>query len=395
MNFFTSLTNKLFRRTPGSRRGIVYLGNDIDAGIVVDRETALEISTVFACINTLTMDIGQVPIGVYRYTQTGRQKAPWTAEGKAFRNGPNAYQTTQDWLEQVMLHLLTNGNHYSRIGRVGGYLDELYPIEDPDEVTVELRGGEKVFTYEGREISQGEIFHVHGPSVDGYSGRNFVESHRQTLSLGRALYRYGSRWFANGGQMRGILIVPGIKPESIDSAKAAFKRAYGTDSGLHEVAVYSAGTDYKPIDVDPEKAQALQTRQWFSREVAALYRIPLWKLYGEQPATSEARNAYYADCLTSWFVRITGNINRQLMPDDSIYAEFNTAALLRADIQTRYGAYSTGIQARFLNPNEVRAMENMDGYDGGEQFINPNTFSPADRKMLQDNTAGDGANTNA
>ena len=57
------------------------------------------------------------------------------------------------------------------------------------------------------------------------------------------------------------------------------------------------------------------------------------------------------------------------------YAEFLTDDLLRTDLAARATAYSTLIAARVLNPNEVRAMENRAPYEGGDQFVNPNTTS--------------------
>lgn len=356
-----------------------YLGNwaDIDAGIIVDRETALEISTVFACFYQLANDVGQIPLNVYQYTKTGRDKAPWTREGKAFKNGPNAYQTTQDWIEQIMLHLLWYGDYYAQIFRVGGYLDQLAPVEYPLTVKTQIIAGRQVHTWNGQEYSQDDMFHIHGPSVDGYRGRDFVDNHRQSLALAKAISRYGANFYANGGQMSGILILPASStPDQVKAAKALFNATYGQAQGkTHQVAAYAAGTDFKSTSVDPEKAQALGLRTQLNKEIAALWKMPMWRLYGEQSPTGEARNAYYADTISPWLVRIASNINKYLMSSDLAYVEFNTAALLRSDIKTRYQAYMDGINARFLNPNECRAWENLDGYAGGEVFINPNVMS--------------------
>jgi len=364
--------------------GLIWLGDSVDAGVAVNRETAIEIATVFAAINTLVQDVGQIPFAVYERSADGRTRtrADWIREAVALKWGPNDYQTAQDWLEQCMLHVLIYGDHYARLGRVGApderYVAQWFPYSDPSAVRTEIIGGRKVHhvwdaaARTERTVRGADMLHVHGPSVDGYTGRDIVDTHRQTLSLAKALYRYGSRWFANGGQPRGILILPAsAKADDIAAAKRAFIAAYGGDN-VHGVAAYSHGTDYKPVSVDPERSQMIGAREAVSKDIAALFRVPLWKLTGDPAPSDEARRAYYADTLGPWFVRIAGAMNKWIIPRP-FYCEANTAAVLRSDIKTRSDAYRTMIEARILSPNEARAMENRPPYEGGGLFLNPNT----------------------
>lgn len=369
---------------------ILYLGTDVDAGVVVDKETAVEIAAVFACINALVQDVGQIPLPVYRrLPNDDREKATDTVAYKRFKYGPNEYQTLQDWQEQIMVHLLTAGDYYARIGHVNGQFDALYPFENPGEFTTEIVNGRKRYTRnlgDTKPVPYGhdDIFHIHGPSSDGYAGREFTDTHRQTLSLAKALYRYGAKFFANGGQPRGILILPAGAAKTMgvnaETAAALFEEKYG-GANSHKVAAYSHGTDWKQISVDPEQAQALGACQHVDKQIASLFRMPTWRLYGDTPPTLDARVAYYTDTVRPWLTRISGGANKQLLPPD-VYAEHNTAALLQADIKTRMEAYQIAVATRVMNPNECRKLENMSGYVGGELFINPNVMSSEDTKNI-------------
>ena len=53
------------------------------------------------------------------------------------------------------------------------------------------------------------------------------------------------------------------------------------------------------------------------------------------------------------------------------YPEFSVDELVKADIAARFEAYSKAIAARILNPNEVRAKENLPAYQGGERIPEP------------------------
>ncbi len=83
-------------------------------------------------------------------------------------------------------------------------------------------------------------------------------------------------------------------------------------------------------------------------------------------------------CLRPWITRWEGEIRLKLFGEKerkNYVAEFLIDDLLRAETAKRYEAYTKAIAARILNPNECRAMENRAPYEGGDEFINPNTMS--------------------
>jgi phage portal protein BeeE len=48
---------------------------------------------------------------------------------------------------------------------------------------------------------------------------------------------------------------------------------------------------------------------------------------------------------------------------------FDTAGFLRADQINRYRAHQLGISSGFLTPNEARAVEGLEPYEGGDEFV--------------------------
>ena len=387
--------------------GVVMLGDSVDAGVVVTREMAIEIATVFACQSILAESVGMIPVKVFKRENNKRVDAGWTREGKLMRFGPNAYQTTQDWLVQIMWHCLGFGDHFSKITRVNGYADQIFPYENPEEFAIKIEHGKKKFIRKFKEnektrtqvLTSDEVFHIPAGSPDGYSGRDFLHTHRQTLSLARAIGKYGCKFFANGGNPRGILIVPGLSrtkeksvDEQIETVKKSFHKSYG-GSNWHDIGVFQSGVEFKPLSVDPDKTQALETRQQVNKEIAAIYNVPLWKLEQTKAPTLAERNSFYTDTLGSWIMRIESQINKQLFLNTPFYCKFNTSALLRADQKSRYQAYAIGLQFRFLCPNEVRAFEELEPYEGGEKFINPNVMSKLDTQLLEEESKTDEAKT--
>lgn len=51
------------------------------------------------------------------------------------------------------------------------------------------------------------------------------------------------------------------------------------------------------------------------------------------------------------------------------YFKHNTNDLLRGDLESRFKAYSSGIQGGFLSPNDVRRKEDEKTYEAGETYL--------------------------
>jgi HK97 family phage portal protein len=89
--------------------------------------------------------------------------------------------------------------------------------------------------------------------------------------------------------------------------------------------------------------------------------------------------------LRPWLVRIEKSITKNLLASErqNYFSEFKIDGLLRGDSKSRAEFYASAIQNVWMNPNEVRALENMDPRDGGEVYENPNV------KTKQDGTNGE------
>ncbi len=59
-----------------------------------------------------------------------------------------------------------------------------------------------------------------------------------------------------------------------------------------------------------------------------------------------------------------------------MFLDYNINALMWADSKTRSEIANTGIQNGRFNPNETRAWENLNPYDGGNEFYRPLNLTP-------------------
>jgi len=68
------------------------------------------------------------------------------------------------------------------------------------------------------------------------------------------------------------------------------------------------------------------------------------------------------------------------------YHKFNDGALLRTEKAQTMAFISQGIAARVLNPNEGREMLDYNPYDGGDEYVNPNTIAKGSEQQPKPET---------
>lgn len=88
--------------------------------------------------------------------------------------------------------------------------------------------------------------------------------------------------------------------------------------------------------------------------------------------------------LTPWVSRLEQSIDCNLLTEDEIsqgyYSKFNLSGLMRGAAKDRAEFYDKMYRMKVLNPNEIRALEEMNKYDGGDEYyIEPGS------QLLNDN----------
>src|SRR6185503_9634262 len=87
--------------------------------------------------------------------------------------------------------------------------------------------------------------------------------------------------------------------------------------------------------------------------------------------------------LSGWLKRWEQNLRRcVLTPAEQAagyYFDHNLNSLQKGNFETRMSGYSTALQNGFMSPNEVRHLEDMDSFEGGDDYhiqLNMQTLPP-------------------
>lgn len=401
MNIF----QRMFHRKSEDRlagSGYRFLFGPSTAGKTVTEQTAMQLSTVFACVRVLAESVASLPLHVYEKGEDGNQtRAEGTNLYHLLHDAPNPEMTSYTFRETEMVHLLLFGNSFAQVLRNGrGEVLGLYPLL-PNHMTVERdEDGQLFYRYmrnnqeppESKDTTvilyPDEVLHIPGLSMDGLIGMSPIAACRNVIGSGLAADEYSGRYFANGAAPSGVLTTPGVLKDP-KKLRDSWNEVYGGTRNSGRVAVLEEGVQYTPISVSPQDAQLLETRKFTVEEICRIFRVPPHLVQDLDRATfsniEEQSLDFVKFSLMPYLTRWEQGLTRTLLSpkDQKKYViKFNIDAFLRGDYKSRMEGYATAINNGFLSPNDVRRLEGWDlipDEEGGNQFLVQGAMVPLKR----------------
>ena len=344
---------------------------------VITEEISLSISAVWACVRILSETVGSLPIHLYRRTEKGREKVVNVCI--YVLNRPNEYCGRFALMQHLMIGCALWGNGYARIYRDKMYRPERIELLHPTEIEPILTHDNHLFYRDktGLFLPPEDIIHLKGVSTNGYKGLSPIQVHRSNLGLGVSAQMYGERFFNQGGNMSGVFKYPStLKPEAYQRLKHDL---IAQSTGLHNAhtpLLLEGGMTYERISIPPEDAQFIATRKFQKTEIATIYGVPPHMIADLERATNnniEHQGMEFVQyCLMSYVIRLEEEFNRKLLRDDEFeefYFLFSLGGLLRGDAKTRSEFYKNMNLVGAMSANEIRALEDMNSYEGGDEYF--------------------------
>lgn len=358
------------------------------AGVDVTGDGAMKIVAVFACVRVLAETISSLPLILYERKPDGSKKP--AREHYLFdmlHVSPNNFQTALEFVEMVVGHMNLRGNAYCFLERNGREeISRIVPIH-PGRITPKLVDPERqILAYEYKTddnktiVYDAEtIWHLKGLSSDGFVGVSPIAMGRRALMLSRAAEDHGVAYFQNGARASGIAKLPGMIKEDARTRLQRSIESAMTGEKKFGIMVFEQGMDWQQISLTNEDSQYLESRAFQVEEIARLFRVPSILIQHPDKASTYASAeqfmlSFVTHTLRPWLVRIEQSINKYLLTDEerkTYFAKFKIEGLLRGDTKTRYAAYASARQARWMSANEIRELEDMNPIPGGDEYENP------------------------
>jgi HK97 family phage portal protein len=373
------MLNNLFESRAISFQTIWGTGGDIEvlnqSGTVVNPETVFRVNAIFSAVSLISDTISTLPVDSYIRRDGARfafrPRPAWVQQ-------PDVDTTKEAFYGSLIVSLLLDGNGFVRVFRDGAGRVVNMTVLNPAKVEIrkdKVGGVTYVYEGEGKPLNKNELMHIPDVVRPGETrGISRVTALKDNFGLALALESYAARFFGQGASTNGIIEFPGnLTPEQAKQLVDGFDARHKGFRKSHKTGVLSGGAKFVNTSVENDKAQFIDSRRMAVEDVARAFNIPphLLGLPGTNTYSSvEQNNIAFVTHTLRPIVQKLESAFTPLMANEpggtTAFIKFTLDGLLRGDANSRFTAYSVGLQAGYLTINDIRRLEDLPPVDGGE-----------------------------
>lgn len=357
------------------------------------------LGAVYSAISVISTTISSLSLQMFKEDEKGiKTLAKAHPLYKLLKYKPNPYMSAAVLLEALVNNMLIYGVGYLHPRK--NALGEVLELEllSPEDVSLAKKGGDYYYLVRGKELDFNALLAFSYYTNDGINAKSPLELCKSTLDLAWAIENHALNFFKNGAFPAGVVSFDGqLSDEAFKRIKTGWENSFSKDKAF-KTAILEAGGKYTNISVDAQKSQLSELKAHIVLDIARLYKIPPHKM-------GDLSNASFSNIEQSETNFMTGTINPILIKIESVlnaflikeeqrgeyYFKFNANSILRADASTRMNNYVKAIQNGIFSINEVRAMEEKNPIEGGdEHYINLGQGSVGDFQGIQNQITQEG-----
>jgi len=369
------------------------------SGQYVTDKTALQVSTVYACLTKLAGAIMQLPIEQYRLDVEGnRDNVARNNLWWLLNESPEFTWTAASWKEWIIRCVALRGDQHTEIVRdrrpgAGGAIKRLR-VHHPDRVTprhVATADG-PILVYDCTDadggvytVHQDDMLHFAGFGFDGLRSLSMIQTAaRNGIGNSLAAADYTGRSIGEGA-MPQIAISYGDKSLAAEKKQAlrdSFVATYGGGQGRKLPLVLTDGAKAETLSISPVDMQLLESRRFEREDICQAMGVPPI-LIGENEKTSSWGTGI--EQITIGFVKYTikahttrwaEELNRKLYRRAGTFCEFDLDELLAGDSKAQADYFKASLGGPGAGPgwmtvNEIRRAKNLPPLPNGNDIFYP------------------------
>lgn len=367
------------------------------AGVHVNEDTALRLSTAFACTRVLSATGSSLPLKLYRKRPDGGSDVIPDHPISRILSG-----TFDEYDEQSSI-LFRSSRFKQQINGGNAYAQILFKPEDMsvsglmpiahNRVQPQVDAGGRLLyqvqTSGGVQYLRAwEMLHIPSinPRSDGLSGMGVIEAARDALGIGLAQEMHEAAQWGNGARPQ---LVIKTKRKWDPGARKRFRQDWeeihrGPDRA-GKIGLLEDGAELEALGMNNEDAQFLLLKQHRVEDVCRWYGVQphlVAHLLRSTNNNIEQQSVEFVQySLLPWLVMWEAFINIRLLTreerDSGLYVKHSVDGLLRGDILTRTQALQIQAMYGVLSGDEWRAIEERNPLpDGlGKQYWRPSNVA--------------------
>ena len=360
--------------------------------VTVSSKTVLSIPAYWRAVDLIATQVASLPFNVYTVNDGQIIEARSNPVWRLLNFRPSPEYDYFSFMEAVMRTILTGtrgygaGNCLIQIVRDNrGAVMMLDIIHDSFDV-VETDTGIQ-YIIDQKVYPASDIIHLKAWTRNAETGESPHKLLQSTFKRGISEINTFADFYKNGANVSGLLETDApLNPTQRKELEDAWARNYSGVANQGKTALLSHGVKYKIIGTRLNEAD-ISSRKMTVEDISNITGVPLPLLSsGNTPLNSlEVLNRLFVQyTLRAWCKRIESEFNTKLFSfsqTGTTFVRFNLDGLLRGDTKSRADYYTALYNIRAINPNEIRALENMNPYDGGDVYGMPLASNSTDQAL--------------
>ena len=328
----------------------------------VSRKMAMNVPTFAGCINTIGNTVASVPIYLYKRRKDGSAEKIDDPRVDLINVDTRDTLTGCDIKKAIVKDYYTNKGGYIYINRRRNEICSLHYV-DPDRITF-MYSEDPIFKdykilCNGKTYRPYDFVKILRYTQNGWRSISIIAENATILSVVYNSLKFENALVKKGGNKKGFLqAAHKIADDALKALKASFGKLYSNDS--ENVIVLNDGVTFNEASETSVEMQLNENKKSNAVEICKLFNIPPSIINGG--ATKEDRLAYVQDCIIPLLDVMCKAFNRDLLLEkekENYFFAADTYELTKADIKTRFEAYSNGYKNGFLQMDDIRKQENL------------------------------------
>ncbi|MTI65158.1 MAG: phage portal protein [Firmicutes bacterium] len=401
---FGNVKNETYTLTDTDSWIGLFGGGVTSSGETVTKESAMTISSVYACTNIIANSVSKLPCHVYKKKKDGNERIN-NDIAYLLETRPNQYMTPSTFKHTLVTKLLLDGNAYVWIEYKIGKILNLWILNNvtiqqdtvTGKITYQANLNNKLYTF-----SSDEIIHIKGLATDGITGKSKIDVLRETIGNMQSSRKLMGNYFKNGTTTGGVITYP----EKMNSnTKNTIRNEWQKNNAGYEnsgkVAILDLGLEYKEINnIKFADQQFLESTKFTLEEIARVFQVPLHMVGDLDRSTfnniEQQSLDFYMNTILPLLLQIEEEFNYKLFAsyqrNQGYYIKYNMEGALRGDSKTRAEYYEKMMNNGVYSINEVRKLENLNSIgEAGDKYYRSLNYVNVDKMdEYQLNKAGGG-----
>lgn len=348
---------------------------------------AMNISTVYRCVDVISDSVAQLPLVLYRVDEKGfKYRNTKHVTFRMLGTEPSSGVTRFTFIKTLVSSVLLNGNGYAWIERnnvgdaVGLYY--LHPslvsptfIRDTDGNQVK-----RYYVSGFKElIEPHDMIHILNFSYDGITGVSTLRHAFNAIGLAYYAESNASQFFKGGSNVKGYLtsMGPSLGKEQREQIREQWLENMNVEEGVQKsIPILSGDLKYVPVTINPVESQLLESREFSVVDLCRFFGVSPVKAFDLSKSSYSTVEATQLAFLTDTLAPMLEKIELEFLikiykPSEvnQLEVKFNTSAILRADKQAQANYMRAAVQSGVITPNEYRREMDMEPILNGDEAM--------------------------